>query len=216
MSCLLFPLFSRPGVGGRPLPAWELWRSGLQTVYETTHHQSQPQGPALLPGERARDQSLTAALQRLPQIAARVKMAALPERCPQSRELTVCSDLLRRYFLWSPAAERRGIRPAGGGENHPEPSKDVGFWKPLQAPGALSVPPPPARRWSKYWNWALIRACLSARLELFRGRTSLMHCLMLHTRKNVSNWTEHFRSEKPRQGHFTVVAANTWSASILD
>ncbi len=59
---LAFAPFYTPGLGVRPLPAWRLQWSRLQTVYATAHHQSQPQGPALLPGKRKRDQSLTPAL----------------------------------------------------------------------------------------------------------------------------------------------------------
>lgn len=62
-----------PGLGAVSLPARRLQWIGLQTVYAPAHHQSQPQGPALLPGERQGDQPLTAALQRLPQIAAALK-----------------------------------------------------------------------------------------------------------------------------------------------
>lgn len=48
---LAFEPFYTPGLGVRRLPARRLkWRR-LQAVYATAHHQSQPQGPALLPGE---------------------------------------------------------------------------------------------------------------------------------------------------------------------
>lgn len=58
--CLL--CFMTPGLRVVSLPVWRLQRTRLQTVYAPAHHQSQPQGPAFLPGERERDQSLTAAL----------------------------------------------------------------------------------------------------------------------------------------------------------
>lgn len=67
-----------PGLGVRPIAARRFRCSRFETVSAPPHHQGQPQGPAVLPGERERGQSLTAALQRLPQVAFTFKWAVSP------------------------------------------------------------------------------------------------------------------------------------------
>lgn len=76
---------------------------------------------------------------------------------------------------------------------------------------------------SKYLNSALILACLSARFALQRpvapNHTSLMHCLMLHTRKKKClklNWALQIRRPCRCHLHWRLCCSSKslWSGSM--
>ena len=63
------PSFSSPGLGPRRGGPRQLWRGGAPAVHAAKDHAGQPQGPHILPGERARHKPFPAPLQSTPQVA---------------------------------------------------------------------------------------------------------------------------------------------------